>query len=58
MRSDILKEMSTCKRKDCEFYCTSKHNKCEILSTVYENDFKCKFYKEKEKEERLQTNVN
>lgn len=51
MRSDILKDMSTCKRKDCEFYCTSKHNKCEILATVYENDFKCKFYKEKEKEE-------
>lgn len=35
----------TCKRKDCQFYNKFMNNNCVALSTVYEYDCDCKFYK-------------
>ncbi len=34
-----------CMRKTCKFNCPTMSNGCEILSSVYDNNFKCAFYK-------------
>ena len=34
-----------CGRKSCFAYCERKDNNCAALSSVYNNDKKCPFYK-------------
>lgn len=40
-------EIKRCGRRDCQFFGKAKDNNCGALSTVYDNDMQCTFYKKK-----------